>query len=107
VSSVDARADGVVVTGRETRQAYTLAERAALPEQDHQHHDHEGAFYVIRGELAVDVEGMSLTMLARSFVLVPRGLRRRHLAAAGTRVLAISSPGHLVPHQPRRPPSAH
>ncbi len=103
VSSVGARREGLVVTGRDTRNAYALVERAALPEHDHEHRDQEEAFYVIHGELTVEVEGSSLTAPARSFVLVPRGLRRRHIAAAGTRLLAIFSPGRIVPHQPRLP----
>jgi len=98
VSSVDTRRDGVVATGAETRNAYALADRSMLPEQDHVHTDQEEAFYVVSGELAVEVEGVSLTVPARSFVLVPRGRRRRHIAAPGTRLLTIYSPGHVVPH---------
>ena len=62
------------------------------------HPDQEEAFYVVAGELAVDIEGVSLTAPARSFVLIPRGRQRRHIAATGTRLLTIYSPGHVVPH---------
>jgi mannose-6-phosphate isomerase-like protein (cupin superfamily) len=92
------RRDGIIVTGQDTRNAYALAERVALPEQDHQHADQEEAFYVISGDLAVEVEGVNVTAPAGSFVLVPRGLRRRHIARAGTTILAIFSPGSSVPH---------
>jgi quercetin dioxygenase-like cupin family protein len=98
VSSVDTRRDGVVATGAETRNAYALADRSTLPAQDHVHTDQEEAFYVMSVELTVEVEGVLLTAPARSFVLVPRGRQRRHIAATGTRLLTIYSPGHVVPH---------
>jgi quercetin dioxygenase-like cupin family protein len=94
----DARQAGIVVTGRNTRDAYALAERSALPEQDHTHADQEEAFYVISGELVVDVAGAMVTAPPGSFVLVPRGIPRRHRAAPGTRLLAVFSPGHAIPH---------
>jgi quercetin dioxygenase-like cupin family protein len=100
VSSPGARRDGVVVTGRATRNAYALAERVALPEDEHVHADQEEAFYVISGTLLIEIEGVTLTASARSFVLAPRGVRRRHIAAPGTTVLTIFSPGHTVPHEP-------
>ena len=98
VSSVDTRRDGVVATGVVTRNAYALADRSTLPTPDHVHADQEEAFYVMAGDLTVEVEGVSLTAPARSFVLVPRGRQRRHIAATGTRLLAIYSPGHVIPH---------
>jgi mannose-6-phosphate isomerase-like protein (cupin superfamily) len=100
VSSPGVRRDGVVVTGWETRNAYALAERVALPEHEHVHADQEKAFYVISGTLVIEIDGETLTAPARSFVLAPRGVRRRHIAAPGTRVLTIYSPGHTVPHEP-------
>jgi quercetin dioxygenase-like cupin family protein len=98
VSSADTRRDGVVATGAVTRNAYALADRSTLPAQDHVHADQEEAFYVMSGELTVEVEGVSQTAAARSFVLVARGRQRRHIAAPGTRLLTIYSPGHMVPH---------
>jgi quercetin dioxygenase-like cupin family protein len=94
----EARQAGIIVTGRDTRQAYALAERDALPAQDHTHADQEEAFYVISGELTVETAGTRETLLPGSFVLVPRGIPRRHTAAPGTRLLAVFSPGHTVPH---------
>jgi quercetin dioxygenase-like cupin family protein len=90
--------DGLIVTGQATRNAYALAERSALPEHDHTHADQEEAFYVIAGELTVEAAGSSVTVPADSFVLVPRGLPHRHLVGPGTRLLAVSSPGHAVLH---------
>jgi quercetin dioxygenase-like cupin family protein len=98
VSSVDTRRDGVVATGAVTRNANALAERSTLPAQDHVHVDQEEAFYVMSGEITVEVEGVSLRAPARSFILVRRGCQRRHSAAPGTRLLTIYSPGHIVPH---------
>jgi mannose-6-phosphate isomerase-like protein (cupin superfamily) len=94
----DAGPDGILVTGRDTRNAYALAERCALPEVVHRHADQEEAFYVIDGELTVEAAGRSVTVPPGSFVLVPRGLAHRHVAGPGTRVLAIFSPGHAIPH---------
>lgn len=99
VSSAGSHSDRVVVTGEGTRGAYALAARCALPEHEHAHADQEEAFYVISGELDVETESARLTAPARSFVLVPRGVRHRHVAADGTMVLAVFSPGHAVPHQ--------
>ena len=64
------------------------------------HAAQEETFYVISSELAIEVEGVLLSVLPRGFVLVPRGTRRRHVATPGTRVLAIYSPGHAVPRHP-------
>jgi mannose-6-phosphate isomerase-like protein (cupin superfamily) len=97
-SLVDARPDGGIVTGRDTRNAYALVERSVLPQEYHEHADQEEAYYVISGELVVDVDGVALSAPERSFVLVPRGVRHRHLAASGSSLLAIFSPGHAIPH---------
>jgi quercetin dioxygenase-like cupin family protein len=91
--------DGLVVDGTQTRNAYALAEPGFLPDYEHSHGEQEEAFYVIEGELTVETDGMTLTATRRSFVLVPRGLRHRHLAAPGARLLAVYSPGHLIPHE--------
>jgi mannose-6-phosphate isomerase-like protein (cupin superfamily) len=98
-SGPGARRDGVVVTGQATRNAYALAELTTLPEDDHAHVEQEEAFYVMSGELVVEAEGIALTSTPRAFVLVPRGLRHRHVTTPGTRLLAIYSPGHTVAHE--------
>jgi mannose-6-phosphate isomerase-like protein (cupin superfamily) len=93
-----ARPNGIVVTGQATRDAYALAELTSVPEDNHVHSDQEEAFYVISGELAVEAQGVVLNAITGSFVLVPRGLPHRHTTTPGTRLLAIYSPGHTVPH---------
>jgi quercetin dioxygenase-like cupin family protein len=97
-STTDTRRDGVIVSGRNTRNAYALVERSVLPEEYHEHADQEEAFYVISGELVVEVEGVAVSASERSFVLVPRGVRHRHVAPSGTSLLAIFSPGGAIPH---------
>ncbi|HEV8534506.1 MAG TPA: cupin domain-containing protein [Candidatus Limnocylindria bacterium] len=86
----------VVVAGDLTRGAYALVEMASLPEQPHTH-DQDEAFYVMDGELTIELNGERIVAPARSFVLVPRGLKRRHRAGRSGRLLAVFSsatPGH-------------
>jgi mannose-6-phosphate isomerase-like protein (cupin superfamily) len=98
VSQPDARGDGAVVAGASTRHAYALVERTALPEEAHVHEEQEEGIYVIRGELAIEVDGVEALLPARSFVLFPRGARHRHVNSARTELLAAFSPGHQIPH---------
>jgi len=98
-SSPEARPGAIVAPGQATRNAYDLGELNSLPEQAHEHADQEEAFYVISGELVVEVGEQIVIAPTRSFVLVPRGIRHRHVAMAGTRLLAIYSPGHAFPHE--------
>src|SRR5579864_1315465 len=88
----------VVATGRDTRDAYALAERTTLPREVHTHADQEEAFYVIDAELIVEAEGNTTRLGAGSFALIPRGLPHRHVIAQGGRVLAVYSPGHALQH---------
>jgi len=87
----------VVITGRETREAYAVAERSTLPEAVHAHADQEEAFYVLSGELAVEAEGMTATAAPGTFVLDQRGVPHRHVSTPDAFVLAIYSPGHVIP----------
>jgi mannose-6-phosphate isomerase-like protein (cupin superfamily) len=53
-------------------------------------HDHEDElFYVIEGELVVDLEGRSVTLAPRQGIMVPRGVVHRTRAARRTVVLMI------------------
>lgn len=90
--------NGVIVMGRDTRDAYALAEMNELTVDEHVHVDQEEAFYVLAGELTLELDGTSQTLAERAFGLVPRGVRRRHVASPGSRVLSIYSPGHALPH---------
>jgi len=87
----------VVATGRDTRDAYAVVERSTLPEAVHEHADQEEAFYVLSGELTVEAEGATITAAPGTFVLVPRGVAHRHIAAPDAFVLAVYSPGHAIP----------
>ena len=53
---------------------------------------------MMSGDLTVEFGGESLTVPERSFVVVPRGRRHRHILAEGTHLLTVFSPGHVVPH---------
>jgi quercetin dioxygenase-like cupin family protein len=70
---------------------YSLALHRSLTADAHVH-DQDEAFYVIEGTLHID----ELIAGARSFVLVPHGVRHRH--AVDGLVLAVYSPGPRVPH---------
>jgi quercetin dioxygenase-like cupin family protein len=96
------RHDGIVVGGAATRDSYALAEYSALEEDEHAHAEQEEAFYVISGELVIEVDGVTLTLQPHAFALVPRKVRHRHIVPRGTHLLAIFSPGFLVPHQHQR-----
>jgi quercetin dioxygenase-like cupin family protein len=87
----------VVATGRDTRDAYAVVERSTLPEAVHEHADQEEAFYVLSGELTVEAEGVTITAAPGTFVLVPRGVAHRHIAAPDALLLAVYSPGHAIP----------
>ena len=56
-------------------------------------HPWDEAFYVIAGELILEVDGDRIVAPARSFVIVPRGTNRRHQLGPASRCLAVFSPG--------------
>jgi quercetin dioxygenase-like cupin family protein len=85
----------VVVPGEETSGAYALVETSSLPDGVHVHADQEEGFYVIEGELIVELDGERREVPARSFVIVPRGVARRHLARPSSRYLVVFSPATL------------
>jgi quercetin dioxygenase-like cupin family protein len=89
----------LVVTGRDTRDAYAIVEWSTLTEEVHSHDDQEEGFYVITGEIMLEMEGGTTTATTGSFLLVPRGVAHRHITASGSMVLAVYSPGHAVPHR--------
>ncbi len=63
----------------------------------HVHRNHEEAFYVLEGELAVRVGAREITAPAGSFVVVPRGVVHQpsNPGTEPTRVLLIFSPGGM------------
>ena len=69
----------------------------------HIHQDEEEAFYVIDGELEIDVDGVTSVARPGSFVLAPSGLPHAFRVMSDTaRVLSISSAPHGE-HQRRVP----
>lgn len=87
----------VLASGRDTRDAYAAVERSILTEAVHEHADQEQAFFLLSGELTVEAEGVTTTATPGTFVLVPRGVAHRHILAPDALVLAIYSPGHVIP----------
>ena len=76
---------------------YDASEGQLLPWGRHHHPDHEEVFYVLSGELAVEMgpEGAAETVLVRAdeVLFVPPGTVNRAVAAAdGTRVVAVGAP---------------
>jgi quercetin dioxygenase-like cupin family protein len=69
-----------------------------LAPEKHAHSDQEEAFYVISGELVIEVDGVTTTLPPRAFALVRRVLPHRHIGGRRTRLLAIFSPAHAFPH---------
>jgi quercetin dioxygenase-like cupin family protein len=72
-----------------------LVETSSLPDGVHVHADQEEGFHVIEGELIVELDGERGEVPARSFVIVPRGVTRRHLARRSSRYLVVFSPATL------------
>jgi quercetin dioxygenase-like cupin family protein len=87
-------ARSVVVSGEETDGAYALLETSGLPEEPHIHAEHE-AVYVMEGEVVVECEGERIAAPARSFLVVPGGVTRRHIARGPSRYLVVFSPGSV------------
>ena len=79
----------------ETGGAYYLMEHlftAASNPPVHIHQDEEEAFYVLEGELEIEVDGVTSVARPGSFVLAPSGLPHAFRVLSDTaRVLSISS----------------
>ncbi len=79
----------------ETGGAYNLMEHlftAASNPPVHIHQDEEEAFYVLEGELEIEVDGVTSVARPGSFVLAPSGLPHAFRVLSDTaRVLSISS----------------
>jgi quercetin dioxygenase-like cupin family protein len=92
-------APSIVVTGDETGGAYALVEWNDLSDGPHTHAEQEEAFYVMEGELIVELDGQRIEAPARSFLILPRGVKRRHIARGSARYLMVFSPG-VLGHRP-------
>lgn len=91
----------IKANGDATRGAYSLIEAAVPPgippAPAHIHHEHEECFYVLDGELTLRLGDASLTAVAGTFVLVPRGMVHGYAneSAAPARFLTAGSPAGL------------
>jgi quercetin dioxygenase-like cupin family protein len=81
--------------GPETGGAYILMEHvvtAAGNPPPHVHHDEEEAFYMLEGELELDVDGTTMTATPGTFALVRRGSVHTYRVITDTaRLLVIAS----------------
>jgi mannose-6-phosphate isomerase-like protein (cupin superfamily) len=108
----------IAVDGRASRGAYSLIEYSHVPgaagPPAHVHHQHEEAFYVLEGELTLQVGQVSVVVPAGQTAVVPRGSVHRpsNPSRVSVRFLLMSSPpmdeffvalGHLVADSGGRP----
>lgn len=92
-----------VVRSEETRGAYSLGEIATEPSwrrPTYVHHDVDEFFYVMAGDVAIEVQGREGPVVAGTgcAVRVPRGVARsvRRLGAGPGKLLLIQAPGGLL-----------
>ena len=85
----------------DTAGAYSVHDNTIPPgspgPRPHLHRDHEEAFYVLDGELTVEVGSRRIEAPAGSFVVIPRGVAHRpsNPGTEPTRVLLIFSPAGM------------
>jgi mannose-6-phosphate isomerase-like protein (cupin superfamily) len=87
-------------TGQQTGGAYSLFEVASRPgtgPPPHVQHREEEAFWVLEGEYAFLIEGLTLTAGAGALVYVPKGTLHTHknLGEDVSRMLVSQTPGGL------------
>lgn len=88
----------VRATGDDTGGAYSLTEMTVAPRASgphvHHHPDIEEAFYVVEGEIRLQVDGEEVAAPAGTFAVVPRGARPAYTNPRDepARVLVIISP---------------
>jgi mannose-6-phosphate isomerase-like protein (cupin superfamily) len=62
----------------------------------HKHDEDDEFFYVVEGDLVIDLEGQSLNLSARQGVVIPKGTMHRPRAAGRTVILMVETKG-IVP----------
>jgi len=62
----------------------------------HKHDGDDEFFYVVEGQLLIDLEGRTITLLPRQGFVVPRGVRHRTRAVQRTVVLMVENAG-IIP----------
>jgi mannose-6-phosphate isomerase-like protein (cupin superfamily) len=62
----------------------------------HKHDEDDEFFYVVEGQLLIDLEGRTITLLPRQGFVVPRGVRHRTRAVQRTVVLMVENAG-IIP----------
>jgi mannose-6-phosphate isomerase-like protein (cupin superfamily) len=62
----------------------------------HKHDEDDEFFYVVEGQLLIDLEGHTVELEARQGLVVPKGVRRRTRALKRTTVLMVENAG-IIP----------
>ena len=62
----------------------------------HKHDEDDEFFYVVEGQLLIDLEGRTITLLPRQGFVVPKGLRHRTRAVQRSVVLMVENAG-IIP----------
>ena len=62
----------------------------------HKHDEDDEFFYVVEGQLLIDLEGRTITLLPRQGFVVPKGVHHRTRALQRTVVLMVESAG-IIP----------
>ena len=62
----------------------------------HKHDEDDEFFYVVEGQLLIDREGRTITLLPRQGFVVPKGLRHRTRAVQRSVVLMVENAG-IIP----------
>ena len=87
------------VTGKGAGGAYALWEDTIEKDQGpalHIHEDAEEAFYILEGELKIEMGENTITAAAGSFILIPRGMAhafRNEKEAPAKQLVIVSPPG--------------
>ena len=89
----------VKATADETAGAYSLCEQVVTPDGNpppHVHREADEAFYVLDGEVEVEVGGDVAVARRGTFALAPRGVPHTYRVRSATaRLLVLGSPGGL------------
>ena len=62
----------------------------------HKHDEDDEFFYVVEGQLLIDLEGRTITLLPRQGFVVPKGVRQRTRAVHRSVVLMVENAG-IIP----------
>lgn len=89
----------IKATADETGGAYSFCEQEVTPDGNpptHVHRDADEAFYVLDGEVELEVDGETVVARRGTFAFAPRGVPHTYRVRSATaRLLVVGSPGGL------------